>query len=1313
VSVHDTWAAYIPDLVVDLLGSPFEPCTFEAVVLVVDVRGFTALSELLAREGARGTEQLAATLSDFFDPLVELARGHGGRVLEFSGDAMTVVFPSDDTAAARAAGCALELQAAAARARTAIPAQLAIKAGLAQGTVLSLVAGDPERRLASVATGLPFRGAAIAQKHADTGEVIAAPALIADGLVAGRDAGEGHRAIVDAAAAVRRPQRQAVPALADAAARASTFLPPSYVERLRAGHSRLLGEHRRTTSLFAYPPGDVTETGDAHSIAEYVSSALETVEHHDGWLVQVDTDERGLRLLVSFGASVQHEDDADRALRCALELGDVGAGDSAIGIATGRVFCGPLGARGRHDFGTLGDSVNVAARLASYAGPGEVLVAEATCAQTRGRFALEAREAVTPRGKTSRVGVRRLRPGRLHGTSTRVGRQVLPLVGRDRELEQLRRALDRVAGGNGAAIGVAGSAGIGKTRLVAEVAARAADRGFTVCSGECDSYGADAFAVWRGVWRAFFGLGDDWSADRTRARLSRFLAEVDGESLDRLPLLGGLLRVPMPATALTRTLSGELAAASLEELLFACLRHRAAKTPLLLVLEDCHWIDADSLRLLDSIVRGAAHLPVLVVATYRPDDARVDDLRSSLTEELALDELAPHETRMLARAALTHHGCSPDLAEKIERRSQGNPLYVEELVNLVRHRSDALDLDVAGDVELPDRLTSLVLARLDRIPERLATLLKVASVAGREFDAELLTAGYPGLGDRATVARALRSVEELDLATSSGRNYRFRHALIAEVLYGSLSIAAREDLHERVAASIEARPAAADTLDLLAHHYGRSVRVDKQREYFRKAADAARERYASEAALAYYERLAPLLADSERAQVLLLAGETQQLVGRWREAERNYREALALARATADERTQAASEVALGRLLSYTESHETALASLREARDRFHRLGDMSGRRRALDSLAFTLMRAGQHDDARTAAEEQLALATELGDRVETSAALNNLGVIAWRAGDLEGARASLERALDDAAAAGDEVRVAHAANDLAGVYWDLGVQERALAYVRRGIEAASKIGYLQLQSLLIGNAGELYRNRGDNARALACYDEALEVAIALGDATQVALFAGNAGLAARALGRDDDAAELLGWALQQARRLGEPRLIAEVLFGLGRVAAGTGRAEEALALLEESRATACADGYAEIAVKAAATSIELRCALGRIDERAAVRELEAGVALAREPWARAVLLTAIAHLDPARLDTRGEAAALHRALYETSGNVEHRHAYAGLTGDALPAPARLPGIGLSGAAEADHLRAIVDRVRALGRRRTVESMRS
>src|SRR6266545_3141291 len=235
---------------------------------------------------------------------------------------------------------------------------------------------------------------------------------------------------------------------------------------------------------------------------------------------------------------------------------------------------------------------------------------------------------------------------------------------------------------------------------------------------------------------------------------------------------------------------------------------------------------------------------------------------------------------------------------RVVARAGGNPFYLEELVSLIHARGgDGTDLD------LPDSVQRVVMARIDQLAEPEKAVLKVASVLGRRFQARWITGCYPAAGPTDEVARHLERLDQLRLTPQLGEGpepeYGFRHVITQEVAYESLTLRTREALHEGVSAYIERTypDRLAQHVESLAYHWGRTRRQDKQRVWFRAAADAARAAFDNDVAIAYYQRLLPMLPEPERGRVLLDLGSVWHLVGRWAEAEAAYRRAMSIAQA--------------------------------------------------------------------------------------------------------------------------------------------------------------------------------------------------------------------------------------------------------------------------------------------------------------------------------------------------------------------------------------------------------------------------------
>ena len=298
------------------------------------------------------------------------------------------------------------------------------------------------------------------------------------------------------------------------------------------------------------------------------------------------------------------------------------------------------------------------------------------------------------------------------------------------ELTSFVAALDgAIRTGAGRVVAIAGEAGIGKSRLAAELLRAAETPGVQTFTGACQSYGqATVYLPWQGIWRAIFGLepGEPAGAAAERARLERNLAALDPGLVPRLPLLAPTVRVPIPDNALTRPLEPELRAELLRSLLVDVLRRRAAQAPLVLVLEDRHWIDPLSLELLEAIGRAVSSIPVLLAVSYRPSPAEGSPIGWAAglphVTHLRLGPLTGDDVASLVenklRASFGWTSAVPGAVAALAARAEGNPFYLEETINLLRDRGIELsDADAVARAAIPDTLAGVVMARVDRLGE--------------------------------------------------------------------------------------------------------------------------------------------------------------------------------------------------------------------------------------------------------------------------------------------------------------------------------------------------------------------------------------------------------------------------------------------------------------------------------------------------------------------------------------------------------------------------------------------------------------------
>ena len=671
----------------------------------------------------------------------------------------------------------------------------------------------------------------------------------------------------------------AAPPAAAAARYASpeSYTPKHLAEKILTSSSAMVGERKRVTVMFADVSGftAMSEKLDPEEVHAIMDRAFEVilseVHRYEGTINQF----LGDGVMALFGAPVANEDHAHRALSAALAI-QAGLKPLAeevrrmhgiefrmrMGINTGFVVVGAIGKDLRMDYTAVGDTTNLAARFLGLAKPGQIVVGRSTQHLRDGFFVFEDLGEFQVKGKAEPVRAYALISEISGRTRLEVSRErgLTPLVGRERELASLSAIYRRAAAGQGAIALLAGEPGVGKSRLLYEFLRRLDGAGAIELETTCVSYGRSmAYRPIVELLRRYLGLAEGTGGEELRRRVAEQLQFVGLEDEEQSVLLAHFLGVSAPQEFLNRLSGPQLKERTLGVLRDVFLR-ASESAPLILIVENLYWIDSASEEFLAHLAAGLPGHRVLLLLTTRPGYETT--WLAAAAQTISLEGLGTGDVRGMVRTLLAAQEISAQLFEILTEKSEGNPLYVEEILRQLQETGGiAVEGSTArlsrADVTIPATIHDIIAARIDRLAEPLKQTLQVAAVLGRRFRISLVSRILELAKEE--VRAHLRELHALDFIFPSvqepGLAYTFKHALTQDVVYGGVLERRRRTYHAAAALGLEELYAGriAEAVEVIAHHFARGQIWDKAATYLRQAAVKAQARSAHREALASLE----------------------------------------------------------------------------------------------------------------------------------------------------------------------------------------------------------------------------------------------------------------------------------------------------------------------------------------------------------------------------------------------------------------------------------------------------------------------------
>ena len=948
--------------------------------------------------------------------------------------------------------------------------------------------------------------------------------------------------------------------------RPRSYTPEFLVNKILTTRSAIEGERKLVTVLSAdvFHFTAISEKLDPENVHSVMDGCfrllIKEVHECEGTINQF----LGDGIMAIFGAPVTHEDHIHRACHAALSIQRALADYAEflhktyaidfmmrIGLNTGQVVVGTIGDDLRMDYTALGDTTNIAFLLQQVARPGQIVVSDKIFRVIKGYFNCKRLGEKKLKNKETPVTYYELQRERRKVTRLDVEEEekvLAPFVNRKEDLNMMLDLFKRVKNKDGQVLCIVGDAGQGKSRLIYEFKKQIDLEESVFLESQCISYGKSTpYYPIVEILKMSFGISDTDSREKIRRVLEVRLKKLDRKLQAFAPILFKLLSLDKEEEPLAGT-DPEQAREMIFEALRSLILSGSQIKPLIFVVENLQWMDSTSEEFLSYMVQSIASFPVFLILTYRVGYAHPFGSRSYL-RQISLNRLSDSESKDVILSIVPKHRLPDDFIRLILDKADGNPLYLEEIIKSLMEkeiivkqpRGYTLAEDIKN-IEIPDTIQEIVLARVDRLEENSKITIQAASVIGREFTLKLL-ARQRLLENQ--LKQYMKELKNLELVREKSLfpdiEYMFKNTVTKDVIYGSLLLRHRKELHRKVAEAIEKiyGEKKDDYLEMLAHHYLHSDAVDKAISYLVKAGGKAKSVYANHEAIEYYRKALDYMDqnkgvwDDYRKEALQSLADLYDLIGDYSLAVKHYEQGIQLISSPIErsevlrkigmvyekkgdlQRSLKCYEEAIG-LISQKEhplvagriymnigwihnrtgDYGTARDFCNRALQLFRRGKNDSETAQALNNLSVIYELSGQWDLAEKLNEQSVQLIKKVGDQRKLGAFYISSGLLSWKRGNLKKAKNYFKKSLTIMEPIGSTLGTANASLHIGTLYVTEENLKKAFPLLNKSLAMFQKMG---TRSKLCQNhiaLAEAYVKKGELEKAEDQCMKGLEIAL-------------------------------------------------------------------------------------------------------------------------------------------------------------------------------------------------------------------------